>query len=70
MCFFLSYRACYTYEIDHDNGNCNIMDPIVDDIQPITVDDSDSSLYLIETPQLTTTLYPANVLCYFVIGKK
>ena len=46
------------------------MDPVVEDILPISVNDTDTSLYLIETPLLTTQLYPNDTLCYFVIGKK
>ena len=55
-----------------DDGVCTIMDPpMVELIDPTTVDNSDNYLYLIETPQLSSlNSYPANVLCYFVIGKK
>lgn len=69
MFFVFSYRACYTYEID-DDGDCVIANAVVEDILPITVNSSDTSVYLIETPLLLTNLYPSNVLCYFVIGKK
>ena len=69
MFFVFSYQACYTYEID-DDGDCVIANPVVEDIPPITVNSGNSLLYLIETPLLVTNLYPSNVLCYFVIGKK
>ena len=69
-CFlFSSYRACYNYIID-DDDNCVITNPVVEDIAPFTVIDSETTLYLIETPLLETNLYPSNLICFFVIGKK
>ena len=65
---FFSYRACYSYEIVNDN--CNIMDPIVEDIPTIPVDGSNTTLFVLETPLLSTNLYPKDVVCFFVIGRK
>lgn len=66
--YFFSYRACYTYQIDNDT--CILMDSVVEDIPPIPVNGSNTTVYVIETPLLSTNLYPNNIVCYFVIGRK
>ena len=46
------------------------MDPVVEDILPIPVNGSNTTLYVVETPLLSNNLYPNNLICYFVIGRK
>jgi len=68
MCVFFSYRACYNYETVNDT--CIIMDQVVDDILPIIINGSDATLYKVETPLLATKVYPSNIVCFFVIGRR
>ena len=67
FCFF-SYRACYTYEIVDDD--CHVMDQAVDDILPFKIPGSNTTLYKIDTPILRTNLYPKNIVCFFIIGRR
>ena len=63
-----SYRACYVYDIIDDD--CVVRNLVVDDILPHVVIDN-STIFVIETPQLVTTkLYPNNFVCFFVIGRR
>ena len=44
--------------------------PIVDDILPDIVVDNSTIIYRIESPLLITNMYPNNLVCFFVIGRR
>ena len=63
-----SYRACYNYEIV--DNKCVIMDLHMIDIHPDFVINSTTKIYRLETPVLTTNVYPNSQVCFFVIGRR
>ena len=45
-------------------------DPVVEDMPTISVNGSNTTLFVLETPLVSTNLYPKDVACFFVIGRK